>query len=76
MIAEIFENTPRNWRGIGPIPGSGLAIRSQYETHDAEKRFSFSQPPAEESSECMAGKVLQGQIKPNECSAFGGKWYA
>jgi len=62
---------PRKWRGIGPIPASGLGLRSQYESFDAEKRFDLASRDTPESPECLSGLVLQGRIKPAECSAFG-----
>lgn len=68
---EVFESTDMVWRGIGSIPQSGLRIRSIYSEFDAELRFDFSGINAKESDLCMAGKILQGQLKPNQCPAFG-----
>jgi len=70
-IADVFEVTRRAWRGIGEIPSSGLRLRDGYRRFDAEFRFSVDCIHAEESSECIAGLVLQGQRKPYECPAFG-----
>ena len=71
MIEEVFEVIPRKWRGIGSIPQSGLGIRSPYSTFDAETRYDFVDISGEESPECVAGQILQGLKKPNECPAFG-----
>jgi hydrogenase expression/formation protein HypD len=71
QIAEIFERMARKWRGIGEIPDSGLRLRERYAAFDAERRFEVSQITAEESSECIAGEVLQGHRKPHDCPAFG-----
>ncbi|MDZ7844578.1 MAG: hydrogenase formation protein HypD [Anaerolineales bacterium] len=71
MIAEIFEECDRKWRGIGTIPGSGWRLRSAYERFDAENRFQVSEIQPEESPLCISGQVLQGLKKPDECSAFG-----
>lgn len=70
-IAKVFEVTRRAWRGIGEIPSSGLRLREAYRSFDAEARFPVDVGPAEESRECIAGLVLQGQRKPYECPAFG-----
>jgi hydrogenase expression/formation protein HypD len=70
-IAEVFETTDRGWRGIGVIPGSGWKLRSAYADFDASLRFSVSHVQTSESTECRAGEVLQGVIKPNQCPAFG-----
>ena len=61
----------RKWRGIGTIPRSGLRLREEFQAHDAERKFGVSGIVAEESPLCIAGQVLQGIRKPNECPAFG-----
>jgi hydrogenase expression/formation protein HypD len=70
-VAEVFEVTDRAWRGIGEIRGSGLRLRDHYRVMDAESRFNLKLEDAEESSECIAGLVLQGLRKPYDCPAFG-----
>jgi hydrogenase expression/formation protein HypD len=70
-IAEVFEVTKRAWRGIGEIPSSGFRLREAYRRFDAESRFAVEIGHVEESSECIAGLVLQGLRKPYECPAFG-----
>jgi hydrogenase expression/formation protein HypD len=69
-ILEVFEVSPRTWRGIGEIPSSGLALREPFRRFDALARFAITQGRVEESSECIAGLVLQGIKKPQECPAF------
>ncbi|MDA0348802.1 MAG: hydrogenase formation protein HypD [Verrucomicrobia bacterium] len=71
MIAKVFHVIPRQWRGIGSIPHSGLGIRPEFSSFDAEARFDFRQPMVCENPECIAGKVLQGIKKPKDCPAFG-----
>jgi len=73
QIEDVFEIVPRKWRGIGEIPASGLAIRAKYANYDAEKRFDVGQIVADEPPECIAGEVLQGQKKPQECPVFGSR---
>jgi hydrogenase expression/formation protein HypD len=70
-IAEVFEVASRAWRGIGEIPSSGLRLREAYRSFDALERFPGAMAHAEESSECIAGLVLQGLKRPSECPAFG-----
>ena len=70
-VDEVFEVTRRTWRGIGEIPASGLRLREAYRRFDAETRFTVRFDQVEESSECIAGLVLQGLRKPFECTAFG-----
>jgi hydrogenase expression/formation protein HypD len=71
LIGEIFEVIPRKWRGLGELAQSGLGLRETYRRYDAARRFGVEGLTADESTECMAGAILQGQLKPHECPAFG-----
>ena len=53
------------------IPQSGWQLSERYRDFDAEHRFEVREIHTEESSVCRSGEVLQGLIKPHECSAFG-----
>jgi len=72
-IAEVFEITPRQWRGLGEIPASGFQLRGRFQKYDANLRFPFEGEPARESPECISGLILQGIKKPHECPAFAVK---
>jgi hydrogenase expression/formation protein HypD len=71
QINELFEVVTQKWRGIGSIPESGYALRKKYAGLDAAIRFDVTDLSADEPSECRAGEVLQGHIRPHECPAFG-----
>ncbi|HBR51385.1 MAG TPA: hydrogenase formation protein HypD [Nitrospira sp.] len=74
LVDEVFEPAPRIWRGIGEIPASGLRLKSAYGAYDAEVKFQpeLSQlAEGKEDPECQSGLVLQGLLKPMDCSAFG-----
>ena len=71
LIRKIFTTVQRDWRGIGEIPASGLALQDEYAAFDAEKRFDLHSTGSEPSRECISGLVLRGQKKPVECPAFG-----
>lgn len=71
IINSVFEPCDRNWRGIGMIPMSGLGLRAEYADFDAEKRFEIGDIKTQESTVCIAGKILQGLKKPFDCPAFG-----
>ncbi|MDQ1739857.1 MAG: hydrogenase expression/formation protein HypD, partial [Pseudonocardiales bacterium] len=71
LLADVFEVTDRAWRGIGVIPASGWRLSAKYRQYDAEYRFQVGNISTEESAICRSGEVLQGFIKPHECSAFG-----
>jgi len=71
IIQEVFKIIPRQWRGIGEIPQSGLGMREPYVRFDAENKFPCEIHGEERSTECISGLVLQGIKKPDECKAFG-----
>ncbi|HEV2637156.1 MAG TPA: hydrogenase formation protein HypD [Actinocrinis sp.] len=71
MIEDVFEVTDRSWRGIGVIPASGWRLSPAYREFDAEHRFAVSGIRTLEPAACRSGEVLQGQLKPHECEAFG-----
>ena len=70
VINEVFEIVPRQWRGIGEIPRSGLGLREAFARYDATLRFQVDVDPVPESGECISGLILQGLKKPNQCPAF------
>ena len=71
VVRDVFTTCDRAWRGIGTIPSSGWRLADAYADFDAELRFEVTGIHAEESPLCRSGEVLQGLIKPNQCSAFG-----
>ena len=71
LVREVFRVVPRKWRGVGEIPASGLGLSAAYAAFDAEKKFGLVDRRVAEPAECHSGLVLQGQIKPHECPAFG-----
>ena len=71
VIAQVFRDTDRKWRGIGTIPNSGWALRPEFARFDAALRFDTGELVVQESPLCRAGEVLQGLLKPHQCSAFG-----
>ncbi|MGA3266935.1 MAG: hydrogenase formation protein HypD [Verrucomicrobiota bacterium] len=73
LIRKVFEVVPRQWRGVGEIPRSGLGLNATYAAFDAGRRFPLSTRHVDEPAECLSGLVLQGRIKPQECPAFGTK---
>jgi hydrogenase expression/formation protein HypD len=71
LIARVFVECDRQWRGIGLIPGSGWRLRDDLAVFDAERRFDLGAIVAREPAECRSGLVLQGQLRPSDCPAFG-----
>ncbi len=72
LISEVFRIIPREWRGIGGIPESGLGFSEAYQDFDALRRFEVRENPAPEAdSGCISGLILQGRKKPDQCPHFG-----
>jgi hydrogenase expression/formation protein HypD len=71
LMAKVFRVVARKWRGVGEIPASGFALRDEFAAYDAETRFGVAGYHVDEDSECIAGQVLRGVKKPQECPAFG-----
>jgi len=73
LVERVFHLVDRQWRGIGTIPMSGLALREEFASFDAELRFGLSEIRASEPTECRAGEVLRGLLKPPDCPMFGNR---
>ncbi len=72
-MKKVFRVVDRQWRGIGLIPHSGLALRDEYAEFDAEHKYDLQNMRADEPKDCISGQILQGLKKPNECVHFGKK---
>jgi hydrogenase expression/formation protein HypD len=72
-VEEVFSVCDRTWRGIGTIANSGLALSSEYIVLDANEQFASlaENRPGDAKSECRAGDVLTGRIRPPECPCYG-----
>ncbi len=71
VIRKVFEVGAREWRGIGEIPNSGYKIKKEYRKYDAEAKFDISYMKTPENPDCIAGEILRGKVKPNQCDQFG-----
>lgn len=70
ILHQLFEPCDAVWRGLGSLPGSGLAIKPEYAAFDAESVLSLDVPEAIENPSCLCGEVLKGKISPFECPLF------
>jgi len=70
IVEQVFEVCDRKWRGVGPIPQSGLRLRAEFAPHDAEQIFDVSGISADEPPECISAEVLQGLKRPTDCPVF------
>ncbi len=66
MLRPFFE-----WRGLGFISQSALAIRPEFARFDAETRYAVPNVRVTDPKACQCGEVLKGVIKPWQCKVFG-----
>ncbi len=69
------------WRGFGNIPKSGLRLRDEFKSFDAEILFkdklkelrlkSGAGQTGKENALCKCGEILKGKSKPDGCPLFG-----
>jgi hydrogenase expression/formation protein HypD len=81
IMMKVFETVDAEWRGIGVIPRSGLALRGAHAGMDAVSVFEDEmETPAPREQKvgpvgmpagCRCGEVLRGVLVPPECPLFG-----
>lgn len=71
VLAEVFCESDRQWRGLGPIAESGYKLSQAYREFDAEIKFAVDTITCAESQVCISGDILKGLKKPYDCPAFG-----
>ena len=72
ILQQVFAPCDAVWRGLGMLPGSGLAIRDQYAEFDAGRVLAPDVPEAVENPACRCGDVLKGKLTPFNCPLFSG----
>jgi len=70
VMAQVFTPSDAEWRGLGMIPGTGLALRPELAGLDASRVFTLNPPAPKEPRGCRCGDVLRGVLRPQECSLF------
>lgn len=70
ILQQVFEPGDAEWRGIGPIPGSGLKLREEYAGFDAEQQLPLDIEAPKEHKGCLCGEILKGKVGPKDCPLF------
>lgn len=70
-IASTFDACDAEWRGIGVIPATGLALKPEFSAYDACVRVPCTPPEPREIRGCQCGDVLRGVVQPFQCKLFG-----
>ena len=72
LVSELFElRRAFEWRGLGDVPYSALAIRAEYAAWDAEKKFDLQTKKVADNKACECGAILRGVKHPRDCKLFG-----
>ncbi|MEZ5125549.1 MAG: hydrogenase formation protein HypD [Thermoleophilia bacterium] len=71
LLESVFTPSDAEWRGLGVIPGSGLALAPGFADADAALRYPVDPGPSLEPRGCRCGEVLRGVLEPSECALFG-----
>ncbi len=69
-MQEVFEPVDAEWRGMGIIPWSGLAIRPEFSEFDITRRLDIEIPQVQCPKGCRCGEILIGQCVPGDCPLF------
>jgi len=72
ILEQVFVLRPHfEWRGLGFIAQSALALHPDFAAFDAERIFELPGVRVADPKACQCGEVLKGVIKPWECKVFG-----
>ncbi|MGI9597248.1 MAG: hydrogenase formation protein HypD [Acidimicrobiales bacterium] len=72
LLREVFVVRPHfEWRGLGFIAQSALAVGPEFAHWDAELRFEVPGVRVADPKACQCGEVLKGALRPWECKVFG-----
>ncbi|MDD5168988.1 MAG: hydrogenase formation protein HypD [Syntrophales bacterium] len=70
VMNDVFEAADGYWRGLGIIPGSGLALRRDYARFDVHGYFDILVFDSTEPKGCACGDILRGIKAPEGCPLF------
>jgi len=71
LIARVFDMVDGNWRGLGRVPASALALKKEYTEYDARSKYNVKVAGARDLLPgCLCHLVMIGKIKPPECSLY------
>jgi len=70
VMDEVFEPVDTSWRGIGTILKSGLEIRNEFKSCDAQKTIEFTVPDSKDPKGCACGEILTGVKIPPQCPLY------
>ncbi|MHC5033828.1 MAG: hydrogenase formation protein HypD [Planctomycetota bacterium] len=69
VVDEVFEAADSQWRGLGMIKDSGLALSTRWSDLSVEPPDPAT--PSAEHGACRCAEVLRGLVRPTDCPLFG-----
>ena len=70
IMKRVFAPTGGNWRGLGTIDNSSLALRHSYRHFDITLSYSYPIRPGRTPRGCRCAQVLLGVSEPADCPLF------
>ena len=70
LLATYLEPVDAEWRGIGILPGSGLALRDSYAAYDARRVHHIPPQKGQPNPACRCGDILRGACTPKDCPLY------
>jgi hydrogenase expression/formation protein HypD len=72
LMAETFDlRDSFEWRGLGSLPHSALAIAPAFAEFDAERRFALQSASVPDNPACDCADIVRGIKRPTDCKLFG-----
>ncbi|WP_445475296.1 hydrogenase formation protein HypD [Methanococcoides methylutens] len=85
MLYQVFKENDSNWRGIGMIENSGLALKKEFEQFDAVNvhadiydKIPHEKRPSDIHNDenglyegCICAEILTARAEPSQCPLFG-----
>ncbi len=70
LMDKVFFKKNTEWRGLGTIKDSGLAIKKEFSRFDAEKRYDIETVCHQEPKGCICGEIIRARALPTDCPLF------
>lgn len=71
LIQKVFNVVSGHWRGLGKLPQSALALKEEFQSYDARKKYGITVELSRDLLPgCLCHLVMIGKTRPPECSLF------
>ena len=70
LLATYLQPIDSEWRGIGILKNSGLALRAAYDAYDARRIHAIPPQTSQPNPACRCGDILRGALTPPACPLF------